>query len=90
MLFEDILILLAAGAGLIFVGIPGYKILRLLFPKKRDTLKEAQERLQQARIDLEAAKLDKQTSEAYDNLYKESLEDDEVHEDKNKGGKNGY
>jgi len=89
MLFEDILIIIATGLGVFFVGIPAWKIVRLLVPKKRDPLQEARDRHEQARIALEVAKLDKATNDVIEDLYQEATENthDEVHE--NKGGSHG-
>lgn len=97
MLFEDILILIALGMGVIFVGLPGYKLYRRL-TYKRDPLQEAKERHEQARIALEAAKLDneaakigKETNKVFDELYSETLSEvDNEAENKQKGGTHGY
>jgi len=78
LLFEELLILLTMGAGVLLVGVPLWKILRAIVPAKRNALAEAKERLEKARIDIEAARLDKETSELYDKMYKEVLEDEEA------------
>ena len=76
MLFEDILIFLICGAAVFLIGIPLYKIARHLIPKKRNPLAEAKERLEVARLEAEAIKLNKETEHVYDHMYEEALEDD--------------
>lgn len=84
LLFEELLILLAGGFSIFLIGIPGYKLFRSLIPPKRDPLKEAQERLKQARLDAEAAKLNKETQHLYDQMYHEVLEDEDSLTSENK------
>lgn len=74
--FEGVLFLLLMGIGLFAVGIPLIKLFRLVFPSKKDSLKEAQERLEAARKDAEAARLNKETEKVYSKIYEEVLEDD--------------
>jgi len=77
MLFEDILILLAAASGIFFIGIPVFKLIRALLPApKKNPLVEAKVRLEEAKLNVEAAKLDKQAQELYDHLYEDVLQDD--------------
>jgi hypothetical protein len=73
MLFEDILFLLMGGAGIFFIGIPFYKFLRAVVPQKRNSLAEAKERLEQARLDAEAARLNKEPEQLYTRMYDETL-----------------
>jgi hypothetical protein len=83
LLLEEMLaILFAGGIGIFMIGIPGYKLYRAAFPPKRNALKEAQERLEQARLEAEAAKLNKETEKVYEDLYHDVLED-EPSEDEN-------
>lgn len=84
MWFEDLLILLAGGISVFFIGIPGYKLYKTLVPPKRDPLKEAQQRLEQARLDAEAAKLNKETQHLYDQMYTEALEEQDSSESESK------
>lgn len=81
--FEDLVLLLIVGVVFFFVGIPMYKTVRqLLPPPKRDSLAEAKERLEQAKRDREAQKLNQQADQMYDDMYKEALEEDEEKQEK--------
>lgn len=77
MLFEDILLLLGLGTSVFLIGIPFYKLVKLLVPKKRNRVAEAQERLAAAKAEAEAAQLEKQAEKIYEDLYQEALEDDD-------------
>jgi hypothetical protein len=69
MLLEDLL-LLVAGVGAVFlIGIPFYRLVKAVVPKKRDPLAEARERLEQARLEQEALKLNKETEKLYEHMY---------------------
>lgn len=74
--FEGLLFLLMALIGIFAIGLPLYKLFFLIFPPKKDSLKEAQMRLEAARKDAEAARLNKETEKVYSELYDEVLEDD--------------
>ncbi len=80
--FEGLLIALLIGLGIFMVGIPLAKIWRMMFPPKTDSLKEAQIRLEVARKEAEAARLNKETEKVYSEIYsdvlEESLEEEEV------------
>lgn len=78
--FEGVLFLLLVLVGLFAVGIPLVKIFKMVFPSKRDTLREAQERLEVARKDEEAARLNKEAEKVYSRIYEEVLEDDNEEE----------
>jgi hypothetical protein len=79
MALEYILLLLALGSGAFFIGIPTFKIINALIPRsKKSALAEAKERLEQARSDAAAAKLNKQTERLYNEMYEEALHDDET------------
>jgi hypothetical protein len=84
MLFEDLIMLLALGSGVFLIGIPFYKLLRAVVPQKRDPVAEAKIRLEAAKADAEAAKLNKQTEKLYDDLYKDVIEDDEIKQPENR------
>lgn len=75
MLFEDIMLIFGVGVTALFVVIPGYKLIKSLLPQKRNPLKEARERLEIAKQEVEAARLDKERERLYDELYNESLND---------------
>jgi hypothetical protein len=73
--FEGILLALLVGVGILMVGVPLVKVFRIMFPKKTDSLKEAQERLEIARKEREAARLNKEAEKVYSELYDEVLEE---------------
>lgn len=82
MLFEDIILLLLFGVGIFLIGIPTYKLVAAIVPKKRNPLKEAKERLELVRVEIEAAKLNKEAEKLAENLYSETLDDDDKKEKK--------
>jgi hypothetical protein len=57
------------------VGVPLVKELSIMYPKKTDSVKEAQERLEAARKEREAARLNKEAEKVYSELYNEALEE---------------
>jgi biopolymer transport protein ExbB/TolQ len=77
MWFEDIMVLALIASGVFLIGIPTFKFLRTITPKKRNNLVEAKERLEQARLDAEAARLNKEAEKLYEEMYDESLQDEE-------------
>lgn len=76
MAFEILLSMFATGIGVFFVAIPGYKLYKTIFPSKNNPVKDAKEKLEQAKAEAEAAKLNKQTEELYKTLYEEILKDE--------------
>lgn len=73
MLIEELLLI---GLGFIFVfliGLPLYKIARLIYPVKKDPIKEAKIRFEVAEQEFEAAKLNKKTEKIYNDLYEDVL-----------------
>ena len=78
MLLEDILILLLIGSMIFFIGIPLYKIAKKLMPKKPNPLKDAKVRLEQVRLEVEAAKLNKEAEKLISGMYEETLEETEI------------
>lgn len=76
MLFEDIMLLILLGSGVFLIGIPCYKLVRKIIPAKRNPLVDAKERLEQARLEVEAARLDKEREKLYNQMYNEVLEDE--------------
>ncbi len=77
MWFEDILMLALLASGVFLIGVPTFKFLRAVTPKKRNNLVEAKERLEQARLDAEAARLNKEAEKLYEEMYDDSLQDEE-------------
>jgi hypothetical protein len=75
--FEGVLVLLLLGVTLFMIGVPVIKLLRLAFPKKTDSLAEAKIRLETAKKDAEAARLNKETEKVYSELYDDVLNDNE-------------
>lgn len=69
MLIEDLLILITVGVAIYFVIFPSVKFIRLLLPKRYDPVKEARFRLDTAKQELEAARLDKETEHVYEEIY---------------------
>lgn len=76
MLVETMLIILALGTGTFFVGIPVWKLTRRLAPPKVDPIGDAKQRLELAKAELEAARLDKEAEKLYGKMYDEALEDE--------------
>lgn len=78
MWFQDLLLLALLASSIFFIGIPLFKIVKLLIPKKdRNPLEEARNRLERARLESEAAQLNKETEKLYSKMYEEALQ----HED---------
>jgi hypothetical protein len=77
MWFEDIMVLALIASGVFLIGIPTFKFLRAITPKKTNNLVEAKERLEQARLDAEAARLNKEVEKLYEEMYDDSLQDEE-------------
>lgn len=83
MWFEDLMLLVLLWTGVFLIGIPIYKFVKAVVPKKRNSLAEAKERLEQARLDTEAARLNKEAEKLYEQIYEEALEDDEQKQQEN-------
>lgn len=78
MLPEYLLLLLAVlTSGFLIIGIPVYKYVNAVIPKKRNNLVEAQQRLEQARLDAEAARLHKEAEKLYNKMYEEAIQDED-------------
>lgn len=77
MLLEDILLFLLLGSGVFLIGLPFYKLVRTIVPNRRNPVKEAKERLEQARLELEAAKVNKEVEKVYEDLYSDVTNEDE-------------
>jgi uncharacterized membrane protein len=77
MLLEDILLALAVGAVLVFVGLPIVRLLRSIPSlRRRDPLAEARARLDAAKNEEEAAKLHREADRIYERLYDDTLAED--------------
>ena len=77
---EDLLLVVAIGVVLGFVGWPVYLLAHRLTRKKRDPLADAQERLRIAQLEAETARVNRETERIYDEMYKEALEPSEPYE----------
>lgn len=75
--FEGILILIMLASAIFFIGIPLAKLVKLMLPVKKDPIGDAKERLEVARAEAEAARLNKETEKVYSHLYEEALQEDE-------------
>ena len=75
--FEGLLILLLFLTTVFMVGIPAWKMVRTLFPKKTDSLEEAKVRLEVAKKEAQAARLNKEAEKVYSEIYEEILDDEE-------------
>jgi len=82
LIFEHLMVLLVIVVGIYFIGIPTYRLYRALVPPKKNPLKEAKARLEQARLEAEAAKLNQETEQVYNKLYQDVLEDDSIEDEK--------
>ena len=76
MLLEDILLAGAVGVVLLMVGLPIYRFLKVAPWRRRDPLAEAQERLRIAKLEAEAARVNREAEKVYERLYEETLTDD--------------
>lgn len=75
--FEGLLVLLLFLTTVFMVGIPAWKMVRVLFPKKSDSLEEAKVRLEVAKKEAQAARLNKEAEKVYSEIYEDILEDEE-------------
>ncbi|HWW87089.1 MAG TPA: hypothetical protein VNZ26_26010 [Vicinamibacterales bacterium] len=76
MLLEDILLAGAVGIVLLMVGLLIYRFLKVAPWRRRDPLAEAQERLRIAKLEAEAARVNREAEKVYERLYEETLKDD--------------
>ena len=77
MAFEVMLLFLLAVSGIFLIGIPFFKLVKRIVPTRRDPVKEAQDKLMQAKLDAEAARLNKETEKVYQHLYDDLLQDED-------------
>lgn len=75
--FESILMMLLLAAAVFFIGIPIIQLVKMMLPKRKDPVAEANARLEAARKEAEAARLNKETEKVYSSLYEDVLQDDE-------------
>src|SRR5579864_4680412 len=76
MLLEDILLAVAVGAVLLMVGAPIVRFLKVAPWRRKDPLAEAQERLRIAKLEAEAAKLNREAERIYEHMYEETIAED--------------
>ncbi len=76
MLLEDILLAGAIAAVLLLFGVPIVRFLKVAPWRRKDPLAEAQERLRIAKIEVEAARLNREAERIYDSLYEDTLAKD--------------
>ena len=73
---EIMLIAAAIATGTYYIGIPIWKLVKKLSPQKVDPIGDAKERLELAKAEIEAARLNKEAEELYGKMYEEALEDE--------------
>lgn len=84
--FEGLMILMMLGIGVVFVGLPLYKLGQKLLPSNPNPVKQAKKRLAAAKADLEAVRINHETDRLYDNLYREAIEDENSEESRKTNG----
>lgn len=81
MIFERMLLMALAAAAFFLIILPLYKFLQPILAKaNKDPVKEAKVRLEVAKADFEAAKLNKEAEAYYEKIYDEALQDAESEE----------
>lgn len=81
MLLEDLLLAAAIGVVGLFVALPIVRLFKNAPWRKRDPLAEAHERLRVAKIDAEVARVNREADRIYEELYEESLAEEDVAQD---------
>jgi hypothetical protein len=76
MLLEDILLAVVVGVVLVMVSLPIVRFLKVAPWRRRDPLAEAHERLRVAKLEAEAARVNREAEQIYEHLYAETLTDD--------------
>jgi hypothetical protein len=85
MLLERLLLILLVGAIAIFlIGIPLFKLIKLYIYQVKDPVESAQARLERARKESTAIKLDKETVQLYEKMYKDEEPSVETKDSKDK------
>jgi hypothetical protein len=75
MLLEDLFMFAFVVSISVLIGRPAFKLYRRFVPAKVDPVAEAKERLETARRDREAARLNKEAEHLYEEMLNEELED---------------
>ena len=75
--FEGILMLIILASAVFLIGIPLSKLVKMMLPRRTDPVVEASQRLEAARKEAEAARLNKEAEKVYSSLYEDVLQDDE-------------
>jgi hypothetical protein len=73
MLLEDILLAVALGVVVLMVGRPILRLIKAAPSRPKDPLAEAQERLRLAKLEAEAARVNREAEKIYEQLYEETL-----------------
>jgi heme exporter protein D len=76
MLLEDLLLAVAIGVVGLVVILPVVRLVRGALWRRKDPLAEAHERLRQAKLEAEAARVNREAERIYEQMYEESLSDD--------------
>src|SRR5580658_4659771 len=76
MLLEDILLAVVLGAGMLVVGVPLVRFLKVIPWRRKDPLAEAHDRLRRAKIEAEVARVNREAEKIYEGLYEETLAED--------------
>jgi hypothetical protein len=78
MLLEDLLLAVAVGVVLLLFGVPIIRFLKVAPWRRRDPLAEAQERHRLAKLEAEAARLNRETEKIYESMYEETVAKERV------------
>ena len=76
MLLEDLLLAVAIGIVGLFVGLPLVRLLRGASWRRKDPLAEAHERLRKAKLEAEAARVNREAEQIYERMYDETMSSD--------------
>jgi hypothetical protein len=76
MLLEDILLVVAVGVVLLMFGLPIARFLKGAPWRRKDALAQAHERLRIAKLEAEAARVNREAEKIYERLYEETLAED--------------
>jgi hypothetical protein len=71
---EDVLLLLAVGVGVFFIGRMFYREYTARLARTRNPLEQAKERLRLAEMEAEAAKLNERADKIIDGLYADAID----------------
>lgn len=78
MWLQDLLLLLLLASSVFLIGIPTAKLIKAVVPRSRpDPLVEAKKRLEQAKLEAEAARLNKETEKLYNKMIEDVIQDDD-------------